>query len=93
VARGRLTGAWPNPFADATAVRFELARAGDVRLAVYDVRGRLVRAFDHRGLLAGTHAIEWDGRDRRGTRVPAGVYLYEIASPGLHAPGRVTRAE
>jgi flagellar hook assembly protein FlgD len=93
VARGRLTGAWPNPFADATAVRFELARAGDVRLAVYDVRGRLVRALDHRGLLAGAHAIEWDGRDRRGTRVPAGVYLYEIASPGLHARGRVTRAE
>jgi len=92
-AHARLLGTAPNPFAATTSVRFELARAGSVRLAVYDVRGRLVRALEREGLQAGAHALSWDGRDAHGTRLPSGVYLYEIASSGFRARGRVTLAE
>ena len=91
--QARLLGTAPNPFKGSTAVQFELARPGDVRLSVYDVRGRLVRALEHEGMHAGVQSIAWDGRDVRGTRLPAGVYLYEIVSPGLRARGRVTLAE
>jgi len=92
-AYARLLGMAPNPFAAATTMRFELARAGDVRLALYDVRGRLVRALEREGLRPGVHALSWDGRDTRGTRLPSGVYLYEIASRGFRARGRVTLAD
>ena len=45
----------PNPFNPRTTLRFELAEAGSVRLAIHDLRGRRVRLF--RAL---------DGRPRHG---------------------------
>jgi len=46
-----------------------------VRGAVFDVRGRIVRRFDDHLAPAGPYAIAWDGRDDRGTAVPAGLYF------------------
>jgi flagellar hook assembly protein FlgD len=51
---------------------------------VYDVAGRLVRML-HRGPLpAGTISLVWDGHDRFGHRVAAGVYLFRVTEPGRH---------
>ncbi len=58
------------------AIAVDLARGGYLNLAVYDLRGRLVRplmAGDW--LAAGTHQVVWDGRDRQGRWAASGVYL------------------
>ena len=39
---------------------------------IYDVRGRVVRSL---AVGPSTRAVEWDGRGRAGTPVPAGVYF------------------
>lgn len=82
-AAGELLGspqARPNPSRSATAVHFALARAADVRLAVYDPAGRLVRrlAAERRG--AGEHAVSWDGRDGTGRPVSDGLYLLRLSA-------------
>jgi hypothetical protein len=91
--RSRLLGNAPNPFNPATRVRFELARHGDVQLTIYDVRGRIVRSIRTADLLAGAHALAWDGHDGAGRPLPSGLYLYEIRSDSWTARGRMTLAK
>lgn len=88
VARSRLLGAVPNPFNPATRIRFELARAGDVWLDVFDARGRRIRRLQMPGAAAGAHAFDWDGRDARGAALPSGTYVFTVQSRAWRARGR-----
>jgi flagellar hook assembly protein FlgD len=51
-------------------------------VAVYDLRGELVRVLHDGPVAAGTHRHEWDGRDRSGSEVASGVYLIQIEGFG-----------
>ncbi|HET7903658.1 MAG TPA: FlgD immunoglobulin-like domain containing protein [Candidatus Eisenbacteria bacterium] len=71
---------YPNPFRE--SLRIETSAGG--RVAVYDVRGALVRTLAYGSeRVVGPRRLEWDGRDARGRRAPAGVYFVRAAS----APG------
>jgi len=75
-----LAGNYPNPFNPQTTIRYHLAAAATVTVSVYDPEGKLVRSEDLRHEAEGTYAWTWNGRDRGGRLMPAGVYLYEISS-------------
>jgi len=92
-SRSRLLGNAPNPFNPSTRVRFELARAGSVTLAVFDARGRLVRELSRAGVPPGANDMPWDGCDLQGRSLPSGNYFYEIRSTGWSARGRMTLAK
>ncbi|MBN1827467.1 MAG: choice-of-anchor J domain-containing protein [Candidatus Eisenbacteria bacterium] len=77
-----LRGASPNPFNPTTTLHFSTAAAGPVRLAVYDVQGRLVRTLVDRALPAGAHETVWDGRNGAGTPVASGIYLTRLDAAG-----------
>ena len=54
----------PNPFNPTTTIAFDLARAGHVRLEVFDVGGRIVRVLvDEERPAARNHRVVWDGLD------------------------------
>jgi hypothetical protein len=72
----------PNPFNPSTTITYELPAAGTVALRIHDVTGRLVRTLAHGTANAGTHTLQWDGRDDRGTRVSSGVYLLRLETTG-----------
>jgi hypothetical protein len=59
-------------------IHFGVARPGQIALMMYDVMGRLVRRLHDGELEAGLHTKSWDGRDDRGQRVAAGVYLARL---------------
>jgi hypothetical protein len=71
---------YPNPFNPSTTIRFNLPRAGDVKLGVYDARGRLVRRLIDGRLGAGPRSVVWDGTDDAGRSAASGVYLYRLES-------------
>lgn len=75
----------PNPSRAGTMIRFELPRPSGARLSVHDASGRVLREIDLGRLDAGAHWTEWDGRDRDGNVVAAGVYLVRLAASGLTA--------
>jgi len=78
-----LTGwlaAFPNPFNPQTTLRFATGQVGAVRVAVYDVRGRLVRDLVDEVLGAGEHVVRWDGRTDGGIAVPSGVYFCRLVA-------------
>jgi hypothetical protein len=78
-----LLGAAPNPFNPATEVRFELPRAGQVTLDIFDSRGRHVRRLLDGDLPAGLHRPLWRGRDDAGHRLASGVYHARLVAGGF----------
>lgn len=76
--RYALHAAAPNPFNPRTSIRFDLPRAGAVRLAVYDVSGRRVRTLADGPMAAGVRTVTWDGKDDGGHDVASGIYLYRL---------------
>ncbi len=78
VIESRLAQNVPNPFRRATRIAFEVTRSGPVELTVFDPAGRLVRKLVNETRSAGAYHVDWDGRDRTGERVSAGVYFYRL---------------
>jgi hypothetical protein len=68
----------PNPFAHATRIAFTLARASEIKLAVYDLLGREILLLAHGRKEPGQHSVLWPGVDQRGRLVPSGVYFYRL---------------
>jgi hypothetical protein len=81
-ARPALHPAVPNPFNPHTTIAFdvpgEAASAHLVRLAIYDVTGRLVRQLVDGAVEPGSHAVVWDGRTLRGGGAASGVYFAQL---------------
>lgn len=77
----RLMTPTPNPFNPSTRIEFELDRdEGWVEISVYDLAGRRVRTLHTGAVTAGSHEVEWTGRDERGRSVASGVYLVRLAT-------------
>jgi YVTN family beta-propeller protein len=73
-----LTRCAPNPMRTASEIFFSLTERSCVELAVYDVRGRMVRRLAGGLFDPGQHARIWDGRDARNRRLPSGVYFTRL---------------
>ena len=73
-------GLYPNPSHDGTTLAFELVRAAQVELSVFDHLGRRV-ATQRVGMLpAGRQAVRWQSADAR-----AGLYLVRLSVDGQAA--------
>ncbi|MEZ5064458.1 MAG: proprotein convertase P-domain-containing protein [bacterium] len=70
----------PNPFGERTELRFQIERAGDVQLEVYDVAGRHVRTLLNRAMAAGSHVVTWDGRGAEDRAVATGIYFVRLTA-------------
>jgi len=71
---------YPNPFNPSTEISFDLPKAGQVELRIFNVLGQQVRALANQAMEAGQHTITWDGRDQGGTQVSSGVYFYRLSA-------------
>jgi hypothetical protein len=76
----RIEPGFPNPFNPATTIRFQLARAGETSLKIFDVRGRLVKTLVDKKLKPGYYQEIWWGDDNRGRKVASGVYMYKFVA-------------
>ena len=74
----KLAQNYPNPFNPATMIFFESPKAGAITLAIYNLRGQLVRALVSGEALPGRHHVTWDGTDNNGRDVASGIYIYKL---------------
>jgi len=72
----------PNPFNPSTEIAFELARAADVTLQVFDLRGQLVRELERGARPAGEFRTRWNGLDGDGRPVASGTYVFRLSAGG-----------
>lgn len=90
VTRLRLHPNQPNPFNPATTIRYDLPRAGAVKLAVYDAAGKLVRVLVDAVEPPGTREVRWDGRAGDGRQVASGIYVCQLVGAGQTVSRRMT---
>ncbi|MBK8230136.1 MAG: immune inhibitor A [Candidatus Eisenbacteria bacterium] len=79
----------PNPSGGAFAWQLALPARGDVRLEVFDVRGRRLATQIQSSLRAGFHTISWNGDDDQGNRAPSGIYWMVVEAGGARASSRM----
>ena len=71
---------YPNPFNPTTTIGFQLSNPGNVVIKIFDINGRLVKAFNQTGLNSGSHSVIWNGTNQAGQYVAGGLYLYSLSS-------------
>ena len=75
VAIGSSLRVLTNPSSGSTDLSFSLGSAQQVRVAIYDAEGRIVRRLLEGAIPAGVHALTWDGRGVEAVPVASGVYF------------------
>jgi hypothetical protein len=85
-----LRPASPNPFREATTIRYVIPTAEDVSLVVYDVTGRRVRTLTSGYRSMGSHATVWDGHDEQRQQVPSGIYYCRFLTSNTNETIKVT---
>jgi hypothetical protein len=82
----------PNPSRAQSSIAFALPRAGEATVRVVAVDGRTVATLARGALAAGPHVLAWDGRDRTGSIVAAGLYFAVVETQDGRAAARIVRA-
>ncbi|MBC8426687.1 hypothetical protein H8E07_21445 [bacterium] len=73
----------PNPFNPCTRILYDMpSDGGRVRLDIFDVMGRRVRALVDGFVNEGTRLAVWDGLDDGGQALPTGVYFANLYMDG-----------
>jgi len=67
--------AYPNPFNSEVKIEFELPRASDGELKIFDSMGRLVALLHDGEFVSGKNAFIWNGETFAGRMAPSGNYL------------------
>ncbi|MGE5180071.1 MAG: PKD domain-containing protein [Bacteroidota bacterium] len=81
----------PNPINPRGVLTFTTTRAGWARIALFDVRGRLVRRlFEAKTVAAGYHDVPIDGMDDGGRPLASGLYFFRIDAAEGTRSGRLT---
>ncbi len=68
----------PNPAPGGTSLAYRIPGQQNIQMTIHDLRGRLVRTLIDGSADDGEHIMQWDGRDNRGSRSPAGVYFINL---------------
>ncbi len=71
-------GNFPNPFNPITEIAFDLPRAAQVSVNIYNLQGRLVTTLLDEERPQGAGQVVWNGTDSRGGAVASGTYFYRI---------------
>jgi hypothetical protein len=84
-----LSAGRPNPFATTTRFAVEVAGAGALDVAVYDLHGRHVKSLYRGAVTPGPQEFAWDGQGADGRRQPSGVYFVRASLAGSVVTRRV----
>ncbi len=85
---------YPNPFNPETKISFYLTQPEEkISLAVYNIKGQLIRNFSEKQLNSGRHEIIWDGKSQNGSRVASGIYFYHLETSKEGKTGKMLLLE
>jgi hypothetical protein len=69
---------YPNPFNPSTAIKFDIAKSGFVKLKVYDISGKVVDELVNENLNAGTYSYNFLAKN-----LSSGMYFYTLEANGF----------
>jgi hypothetical protein len=76
---------YPNPFNPSTNIRYDVPKAANVKITIYDVLGREVAALVNGMQTAGRHNANWNAAG-----VATGMYIYRMEANAVDGSGSFT---
>jgi len=76
---------YPNPFNAEVRIKLRMPDAGDIKIDIYDISGKLIDHIQKSKLTVGWHELVW----RPNISVPSGVYLLKVSAGGKAVVRRV----
>jgi flagellar hook capping protein FlgD len=84
---------YPNPVSlggsSVTNISYAVPYTSQVTLKIFNLLGKEVKTLVHEQRSQGMYTTLWDGRDKHGSMVPPGVYVYKISNGKLNQTRRM----
>ncbi len=74
---------YPNPFNSITTIQYSLPQEDKVTILLYDLKGSQIKTLINDRQVLGVKTLIWNGKNDAGRPVPAGIYLYTMASGNI----------
>jgi len=71
---------YPNPFNPVTTISFKIANKSHVLLEIFNVLGEKVKTLCNEEFTAGSHELDWTGKDDFNKPLSGGVYIYKLTA-------------
>lgn len=78
-----------SPLGKNASIRYSIPYETHVKIAVYDVQGRLVSKLVEGEVQTGVHELVWDGKDAQGRPISAGIYFIKMNSDGFRQQEKI----
>jgi photosystem II stability/assembly factor-like uncharacterized protein len=75
---------YPNPFNPSTTIKFDLVKASNVELSVFDITGKFIGNLVNEKLNAGSYEYSWNAEE-----LPSGVYFYRLTAEDFSSVKRM----
>ncbi len=72
---------YPNPFSTNSNLDIQTKGNQHVQVAIYNLKGQLIKTLANQTFTQGNHQITWDGSDQNGNKCSDGVYFYKVVTP------------
>lgn len=83
----------PNPFTATTTIRYTVPKDGPVKLAIYNIKGQLVRSLVNNHKSPGSHQVTWDGHDNAGSSMASGLYFARLQTNGNTLTSKIVKMQ
>ena len=69
---------YPNPFNPSTTIEYQIPKAGDVEVNIYNITGQLIRKIESSFKNAGSYKVVWNSRNDFNQSVASGIYIFYV---------------
>ncbi len=83
--RFKLSQNYPNPFNPSTSISYSIAKAGVVKLEVFDLLGQKIASLVDQVQTAGEYDVSFEASD-----IPSGIYIYRLSNNGQTSIRKMT---
>jgi len=76
---------YPNPFNPVTTIAFNVPKASNVTVEVFNLKGHKVKTLVHGWLSTGLQQLTWNGTNDMGKTVASGIYFCKVKGNNFHS--------
>ncbi|HPY96355.1 MAG TPA: C25 family cysteine peptidase [Candidatus Cloacimonadota bacterium] len=76
---------YPNPFNPTTNIAFSIPDQSRVNLAIYNIKGQLVKQLKNEVMSKGHYTVQWNGQNDNNRTVGSGIYFIRLNTEKQHS--------